>query len=254
MIENIKLGIKIATKNFDFIPEINVNKDLIDFIEIILMPEFNSDDINSINELKFPYVIHIPSSNYGIDFGDKEKNKNNEAYIQKLNQICGKLTPICYIVHPESGDMNLSIKNLKKIKAKPLALENMPKKSLKNGDLLGYDINQLKEYFKQIPNLEFCFDLNHAIKAAISMNLKSFDYMQQLIDYKKPIIFHLSGGNLNVEADEHLPLNEGQYDLRLIKNFLLSLDYELYLTFETPRNYEKKSEDDIKNMKLFINL
>lgn len=252
MIKNIKLGIKITTKNFNFIPSIYANQDIIDFIEIILMPEFTSKDIDFIKDLEMPYAIHIPNSNYGIDFGDITKNVKNSYFIDKINQYKDELMPICYIIHPESGDINLSIKNIKKLKLKPIAIENMPLKSLIEGELLGYDPISLKDYFDQIKDLEFCFDINHAIKTAVSKKIEYITFIKEFLTFKNPIIFHISGGKLNIEFDEHLSLENGDYKIAEIKRILFNYRNIVNLTFETPRNYEKKIEDDLKNMDVFI--
>ena len=119
MFQRIEFGIKISIKNFDLLPEIYLNTDVIDFIEIILDPKFKSKDIEIIKNLKLPYAIHFPNSNNGIDFGDKRREKQNNNYIRKINKNIKKLmdlNPICYIIHPESGDIGLSIDNIKKLK------------------------------------------------------------------------------------------------------------------------------------------
>jgi len=252
MLKNIKFGVKIATRNFNFIPEIYTNKSIIDYIEIILMSDFTSKDIEIIKNLEMPYALHIPNAFYGIDFGDISKNAQNLEYIEKINKYVNDLNPLCVIIHPETGDINLSIENIKKIKLKPLALENMPYKSLVENDLLGYDILSLREYFKQIPNLEFCLDINHAIKVTISKKIDYQKFIKELIAFKKPIIFHISGGNLNKEKDEHLPLDKGDYNIAQIKEILFEYKEELYLTFETPKDYRKGIKDDLWDMKIFL--
>ena len=253
MKKNIKFGIKIATRNFDLIPEIYDNKKKIDFIEVILLPEFTSEDIEIIKNLEIPYALHLPNSNYGIDFGNLEHNTQNLDYIEKVNFFKGELSPFCYIIHPESGDIKLSIKNISLLKIKPIALENMPLKSLIEGNLLGYDINTLMPFFNYFKDLEFCLDINHAIKAAVSKKMDYIRFIKELLVFKSPLIFHISGGNLENVIDEHLPLFEGNYNLSEIKKILITLKSSVNLTFETPRNYEHQIEDDLRNMDFFLN-
>lgn len=252
MKNNIRTGIKISTRNFNLLPFIYSNRDIIDYIEIILMPEFSFDDIKTIQNLKMKYAIHVPNSNYGIDFGNIDKNDKNLEYIDKINSYWDKLEPFCYIIHPESGDLELSITNIKKLKVKPIAIENMPLKSPFGGNLLGYDPNSLLKYFEKIPDLKFCFDLGHAIKTAISKKIDYLDFIKDFLLFKRPIIFHISGGNLDNEFDDHLHLDEGQFDISEIRKILLDYGFKVYLSFETPRNYEKKIDDDLKNIKTFL--
>lgn len=257
MIRNIKLGIKISTDNFNLIPEIYDNQDLIDYIEISIKPDFNIEEIKLINNIKLPYAIHLPNSNKGINFGDVNQDKNNLEFLKNLNEnmdMFNKLNPICYIIHPESGDLNYSIKNLKKIKLKPLAIENMPIKGIRGEKLLGYDPDTLKIFFKVILDLEFCFDINHAIKASITLNEDYLLFLKKILKFKKPILFHIADGDLNVEIDNHLHLNEGEYNLNQIKKILLDFADIVHLTFETPRNLKNGINDDLKNMKIFLKL
>jgi len=252
MIKNIKLGVKIATRNFDFIPQIYSNKHIIDYIEIILLSEFTSEDIEVICNLEMPYALHIPNIFNGIDFGDISNNEKNLEYIEKLNQFSKDLNPICAIIHGETGDIDLSIQNIKKLKVKPLAIENMPFKSLVEAELLGIDIKGLKKYFEEIPDLEFCLDLNHAIKTSISKKIDYTTCFKKFLNFKDPIVFHISGGKLTNEFDEHLSLEESEYDLSRIKEILFDYGKLVNLTFETPRDYEKGIENDLKNMEIFI--
>jgi len=255
MIGNIKFGIKISTHNFDLLPNIYSNLDIINFIEIILPPNFTVNDLIKIKNIKIPYIIHLAHSSYDIDFGDINRNNSNNKYINKINMNLFKyrLSPICFIIHPESGDIDLSIKNIKKLKIKLIAIENMPIKPILGKALLGYDPNSLKPYFDQISDLELCFDVVHTIKAAITKNIDYIKFIKDFLKFKNPIVFHISGTNLDTESDKHLPLNESQYDLLEIKKILLNHRSIVNLTFETPRNYKNRIKDDLKNMNYFLN-
>ncbi|MFX0142251.1 MAG: hypothetical protein ACFFDN_51910 [Candidatus Hodarchaeota archaeon] len=255
--KKINLGIKISIHSFNLIPQIYENKDKIDFIEIILLPDFTPNDLDNIKDLKIPYAIHLSNSNNGIDIGNIKYKETTHNYLEKINQNSDKiheLDPICYIIHPESGDINYSISNLKNIPLSPLALENMPLKSIHGGECLGYNPETLQEYFNDIQNLHFCFDITHAIKAAISLQIDYIEFIKKFLKFKNPTIFHLSGGTLDTETDEHLPLTESQYDLAVIKKILLDYDAILNLTFETPKDYEKGITDDLETLNYFLNL
>jgi len=254
MHRNIKIGIKIANLNFNFIPDIYANQKFIDFIEILLMPEFTSNDIEIIQNLRMPYVIHLPASIYNLDFGDSRRQGNNFKFIKKINQYATKLKPICFIIHPESGDIELSIANIKKLQCLPLALENMPRESHLGGELLGFDPQSLQEFFTRIPLLEFCFDIDHAIKASISQKVDFLEFIQNFLAFKQPLIFHISGGSLSTAIDEHLNLDEGDYAIPIIKKILLHLHYTINLTFETPKIPENTIKNDLRNIKFFLNL
>ncbi|MBN1800512.1 MAG: hypothetical protein JW891_03350 [Candidatus Lokiarchaeota archaeon] len=256
LVKNIHFGVKLSTNQFELLKEIYENRNIIDFLEVILPCDFSKHDLFRIKDLSLPYSIHLPHSKYGIDFGSIESQESNSALIEKINsnlKIFNQLKPLCYILHPESGDIDLSIQNIKKLKITPLAIENMPYKSIFGGFLLGFSAKTISKYFQVIPNLEFCFDLNHAIKAGLSNHNMNYQKLfKSFVNLKKPILYHISNGNLDIEFDEHLPLIFGQYDLSKIKHFLLEQNSLVFLTFETPRTSEKGIMDDLNNIKQFI--
>ncbi len=257
MIKNIKFGVKISKGTINLLEEIYNNLDIIDFIEITIKPNFNLRDLKWIKELKTPFAIHLPNSNYGINFGEVKYEENNSNFTRSINQnlaLFKTLNPICYIIHPESGDQQYSIKNLKKIQLSPLAIENMPIKGIHGEKMIGYDIESLKGFFDEIQNLEFCFDINHAIKAATTKKVDYLKFIREFLNFRNPIIFHIASGDLNVHFDDHLHLDEGNYDLNAIKNILFEYKENIHLTFETPRNVENKIEDDLRNMRIFITI
>ena len=63
-------------------------------------------------------------------------------------------------------------------------------------------------------------------------------------------MFHISNGKLDNEKDEHLNLNEGEFDLKFIKNLIK--DSDKMITFEVPKKFGLKN--DFKNIKFFKEL
>jgi sugar phosphate isomerase/epimerase len=255
MIDNIKLGIKLKTNEFNLLPEIYENQDLVDFIEVLIPPDFTSDDLITIKNFNLPYSIHFPHFTKKIDFGNAKQSRYNQKLIERVNSfenMFDQLRPLCYIVHPESGDIQLSMENIKKLRIKPLAIENMPYKFKAGGYRLAHDPKALEPYFDKKSALELCLDLNHVIKTAICLSLDYIELIKKFIMLKNPIHFHIADGNLNSEFDEHLGIGEGNYDIHGIKRILLDIETPLYLTFETPRINKENIEDDLTNMRAFI--
>ena len=255
MINNIKLGIKIRPLEFNLLPEIYENQDVIDFIEVLISPDFTIDDLEAIKNFKLPYSIHLPHLTEKIDYGNAKQAQYNQEFIERINfykTTFDQLRPLCYIVHPESGDVQLSVENIKKLHVKPLAVENMPYKFKAGGNRLGHIPEAIDPYFKKIPELEFCLDLNHAVKTAICQSLDYLELIKNFIKLKRPIHFHIADGSLSSEFDEHLAIGEGDYDIPGIKSLLYDIDSTVYLTFETPRINNEDITDDLRYMKSFI--
>ena len=255
MIDNIKFGIKINTDEFHLLPEIYDNQDVIDFIEVLIPPGFSLNDFAIIRDFKLPYSIHFPHLKQNIDFGNSKQAGYNQKFIEKVNahkKTFDQLRPLCYIVHPESGDVEMSVENIRKLQIKPLAIENMPYKFSSWGNRLAHVPETIRPYFEKIPDIEFCLDLNHAVKTAISESLDYIELIKRFIKLKKPIQFHIADGDVKSEYDEHLAIGRGNYDIPRIKSLLLNFESNVYLTFETPRTNKDHIEDDLINMKMFM--
>jgi hypothetical protein len=255
MIDNIKFGIKINTDEFHLLPEIYDNQDIIDFIEVIIPPDFSRDDLTIIRDFKLPYSIHFPHLKQNIDFGNSKQAGYNQKFIKKVNahkKTFDQLQPFCYIVHPESGNLEMSVENIRQLHIKPLAIENMPYKISSGGNRLAHVPETIGPYFEKIPDIEFCLDLNHAVKTAISESLDYIELIKRFMMLKKPIHFHIADGDVNSEYDEHLGIGRGNYNISALKNILYEFGSVVHLTFETPRINKQSIEDDLRNMKAFI--
>jgi len=255
MIDNIKFGIKINTDEFHLLPEIYENQDIIDFIEVLIPPEFTREDLTIIRDFKLPYSIHFPHLKQDIDFGNSKKAPYNQKFIEKVNALkktFDQLRPFCYIVHPESGNLAMSVENIRQLQVKPLAIENMPYKFSSGGNRLAHVPETIRPYFEKMPDIEFCLDLNHAVKTAISESLDYIELIKRFMKLKKPIHFHIADGDLNSEYDDHLAIGEGNYDISALKNILYEFGSVVQLTFETPRINKDNIGDDLKNMEAFI--
>ena len=255
MINNIKLGIKIRTHEFHLLPEIYENQDIIDFIEVLITPNFTNDELTVIKNLKLPYSIHLPHLTEDIDFGNAKQAGYTQKFIERVifhKNKFDQMRPLCYIIHPESGDVELSVENIKKLQVKPLAIENMPYKFIAGGYRLAHIPEAINPYFKYLPHVEFCLDLNHAVKTAVCLSLDYLELIKNFMKLKKPIHFHIADGDVNSLFDEHLAIGKGNYDISGLKSLLYGVDSIVYLTFETPRINKDNIEDDLRNMKAFI--
>ena len=154
MIDNIKFGIKIRTDEFYLLPEIYENQDVIDFIEVLISPDFTNDELVIIKNFPLPYSIHFPHLGKSIDFGNAKQAGYTQKFIERINfhkKTFDQLRPLCYIVHPESGDVELSVENIKKLPVKPLAIENMPYKFASGGYRLAHIPEDIMLFFEKIP-------------------------------------------------------------------------------------------------------
>lgn len=69
---------------------------------------------------------------------------------------------------------------------------------LNDEKMIGFDSDQLSELLSE--NFGLCLDVNHAMKAAISLGIDGVDFVRQLGEFS-PTMLHISDGHMNQEKD-----------------------------------------------------
>jgi deoxyribonuclease-4 len=127
----------------------------------------------------------------------------------------------------------------------------MPKIGTNKEKMVGFSPQQIKKLMQN--KFGFCLDLNHAIKAAISLKK---DYKEYIAEFLKlnPKVLHISDGDLRNEEDKHLDIGEGEYDFNFLADYIRKSGSE-YITLETPRADLNSLKEDLENLaklKLFL--
>ncbi|MFC1630141.1 TIM barrel protein [Patescibacteria group bacterium] len=241
---DIKFGLKLWSTNYHLLDEARrlINEDIFHYIELMVIPD---TEISPFQKIEVPYIIHIPHSSFGLNIADKEKEKFNLEIINQNIKWADELSAKYLILHPDFGEIKTAKNLLKKIEDKRILIENMPKVGINMEKMVGFAPEQIKELMGG--KFGFCLDLNHAIKAAISLKK---DYKNHIKDFLKlqPKVFHISDGNLNKEKDEHLNIGEGEYDFKFLLNCIKNNDSKL-VTLEIPRNNLNSFEENLENLK-----
>lgn len=252
----IKYGIKLWSPDKSYFPEAVdlCHKDLIDFVELYILP--NTFPKKYLDILKnIPTQVHAPHSLHGFNVFELDKEKIN-LFKNQAVKVADFFNSQYIILHAGMGrDRKIFKRNIKKIYDKRILIENKPKIGLNNQICFGYSLPQLKFIKNQCRVNNICLDIGHAIKSAVSQRKDYKKYLETLIKALEPNYFHISDGLLSSEKDEHLDLGRGDFDLKWIKNQInqSANKHTVYLVFETP----KKNNDlrnDIKNVIGFKNL
>ena len=216
-------------------------------------------EIDKLSELKvfkganIPIILHSPNAVDGINYSGSDIEGNLE-FINKLFNLCDDLNAKGIIIHPGVGTKDNFINFLKRIplkKQEKIIIENMPGKSLIK-EPLGFMFEDIKD-FLALGDFKFCLDFTHAIKAAARQDINYKEYIKKFLELK-PFMFHLTDGNSNISDDEHFNLGGGNFDLRFIKEVMLSFnsENEFLLTLETPK--KDGFLQDLKNSSFFNQL
>jgi len=236
--KTINFGLKLWSTNQNVMKKAKdlIESDVFQYIELTPIPNTR---ITAFLKHELPYIIHITTERYGLNIGDTDKQNFNLKTINRCIDWANRLD-----AHPGFGLIDNAIKFLTNIDDRRILIENMPKIGLNNEKMIGYTPEQIKE----LANGRFgsCLDLNHAIKAAVSLNK---DYKRFITEFLglNPKMFHISDGNLNNEKDEHLPIGEGDYDFEFLMS-CIKRNESKYVTLETPRTDLNSVNEDVKNL------
>ena len=243
----IKFGLKLWSINTDLINQAVhlIDEKIFDYIELMVIPD---------SEIKpflidVPYIIHIPHEKFGVNLGDPAAK---ECTLQMINESitwANRLNARYLILHAGHGSMQYATDLLREVSESRLLIENMPKVGLDGEAMIGYSPAQIEELIGD-SDMGLCLDFGHAVKAAVSMGVDYREYVQGFMRLE-PNVFHMSDGMLNEEKDEHLNIDEGEYDFGFLANCICVNKTIGYVTFETPRTPSNSLNSDLENIREF---
>jgi len=248
MKKGFKIGLKLWSTNGGLIKEAErlVKDGVFDYVELMVIP---NTDILPFQNVKLPYIIHIPHESFGLNIADP---KNKELNLKIMNQSiewADKLSAKYLILHPGSSGKMDAVKNfLEKISDKRILIENMPKVGINDEKMIGFTPEQIKELMEE--KFGFCLDFGHATKAALSLGVDYKKYIREFL-ILNPKVFHISDGMISPGKDEHLNIGQGEYDIGFLLDCVENNDSKL-TTLETPRNNLNSLKEDLENIKKLI--
>ena len=244
----ITFGLKLWSINHDIIDKARdlIKEDIFQYIELMPIP---NTEITPFLKYGTPYIIHATTERHGLNIADKEKEEFNLKTIYSCIDWADKLNAKYLILHPGFGLIENTIEFLNKIDDRRILIENMPKIGLNGEKMIGYTPEQIENLIGN--KFGLCLDLNHAIKAAVSLRRPYKEFIEEFLKLN-PKVFHISDGRLDIEKDEHLNIGEGNYDFEFLAT-CVKKSVSKYVTLETPRN-SNSFDNDINNLKKLINL
>ncbi|ETA67464.1 endonuclease IV [Methanolobus tindarius DSM 2278] len=244
MVINMKFGLKLWSTNNDLLPDADqlIKSDVFQYIELTPIPH---TDISSFLSYDIPYTIHITTERHGVNIGNKNNHNSSLEAIYHCIKWADKLDAKYMVLHPGYGSIEDSIELLDKLDDERILIENMPKKGLNDEMMIGYMPEQIEKLMDN--KFGFCFDMNHAIKAAASLDIDYRPFIESFISKLSPCYFHISDGDLKIEIDQHLSIGEGEYDFYYLFG-MLNEKSETYITVETPKPDIHSLNEDVKNV------
>jgi endonuclease IV len=241
----MQFGLKLWSTNEDTMQQAEnlIKKEFFHYIELTPIP---GTEVTSFLSFNLPYIIHITTERYGFNIADRKKREFNLKTIENCIYWADQLDAKYLILHPGyNGPIKEVIDFLEDVSDKRILIENMPKIGITDELMIGFFPEQIRKL--KGSKFGFCLDLNHAIKAAVSLKLDYRTYIRNFLELN-PDVFHVSDGNLSHGKDEHLAPGEGEYDFTFLMQCISSMPSK-YITLETPRKNLMSLEEDIANLR-----
>jgi deoxyribonuclease-4 len=231
---------EIGVKTFDNLRFLQEFEGKADFFEIMAIDNQNQELIEFLTKTKTPIIIHAQHRGFEVNNADKTKEIKNERAIKTSIELANKVKANKIITHPGELDNNNcskqnSIDFIKGIGDKRIIVENMP---YDNGKRLCSTPENTKSYLKE-SGAKFCFDVNHAISAALELGLDYIKFIKSFIKLE-PVHYHLGGQKINGRDITHLDFKDSEINL---KKILELLPKDAKITLEVTTDLDKTKKD-----------
>lgn len=240
----MNFGLKLWSTNEGTIERASelIEKGFFQYIELTPIPGTEIDPFLSYD---VPYTVHITTERYGLNIAEPDKKDFNLELINNSLSWADQLKAEILVLHPGFGKLEDAIEFLEYVSDFRILIENMPKVGLNDEEMLGYSTEQVRVLIGS--KFGFCLDLNHAVKAALSLGIDYKSFIEEFFSLE-PSYFHLSDGLLTNCLDEHLNIGEGEYDFNFLSSCLYS-GKDNKITLETPRVNLMSFDEDLNNLR-----
>lgn len=240
----MNFGLKLWSTNESTIETASelIEEGIFQYIELTPIPGTKIDPFLSYD---VPYTVHITTERYGLNIAEPDKKDFNLELINNSLSWADQLNAEILVLHPGFGKLQDAMEFLEIISDSRILIENMPKEGLNNEKMLGYSLIQIRELIGS--KFGFCLDLNHAVKAALSLGIDYKSFVEDFFSLQ-PSYFHLSDGRLTNCYDEHLTIGDGEYDFDFFCSHL-HLGKDNNITLETPRVNLMSFDEDLNNLR-----
>jgi endonuclease IV len=238
----MKYGLKLWSTNVDMIPEaIQLVKDgTFNYIEIACIP---GSPVEPFMRYDGECYMHVAHEQFGFNGGDKACKDKNAALVQEAVAWANIMHAKGIIVHPGHGSFDECFDFFASMTDDRILVENMPFLGIKRESMVGYDVDRIRTLM--LDKFGFCFDVSHAIKAAISLKVDVVKFLEGF-RMLAPNYFHFSDARVTNEMDEHLNIGEGEYDFSMIKS-RIDWNVDSHVTLETPKT-KGSLRGDVQNV------
>ena len=244
-----KLGLKLWSINTDYYYDEAkrlYDKGIYDYVELYVVPD-TLDKIQKWKKLTVPFMLHAPHFMHGLNLAVPEKFDFNKKIYEQVEIYRKELNSKYTIVHSGiEGNIDEVVRQLSIIKPVNFIIENKPYRAPLGEKKLcrGYSIEEISKVIKGT-NCGFCLDIGHAICTANSLGQEPYEYLKKFNELN-PVMYHISGNDIDSAVDKHLHLDQGNYDFKKIFDIINSDGYISVETNKDSKTNLNDFEQDIK--------
>lgn len=217
-----------------------IERGLFEYIELTTVP---GTSFAPFAEMDVPYIVHAPVEVHGLNIADPSNDQRNAGLVDESLIWADRLGARYVVLHPGHGSIERSVEFLSNLEDDRVLVENMPKVGLDGEAMVGYTPLQIEALVGS--RFGFCLDINHAIKASISLDVPYREFVERFLPLG-PELFHVSDGSLSTETDEHVSIGEGEYDLIYILGCVTRFERPR-VTLETGRRDLGSFDQDVRD-------
>ena len=212
MTVDVQFGLKLWSTDAALLPGAVdlIREGAFHYLEIVPVPGTPMEPFAAAG---LPSVIHAASEQHGVNIADPARKDLSRRLVDRCLAWADRLGSPQVILHPGFGDPAVAARFLARLGDRRIVIENMPKVGLFGEPMVGYDRTGLVPLLGACSG--FCLDLNHAVKAAVSLRVDYRAFTRDLMGLS-PVLFHISDGTLATERDEHLSIGDGEYDFTFL--------------------------------------
>lgn len=239
----LKFGIKLWSTDASLLPDALalIENGEFQYVELTLVP---GTDASPFAASGAQYVVHCASDRHGLNIGDPSRTTSNLELIAEAIRWADELGAVYIVVHPGWGSLSAAVELLDQLPDHRYLIENMPKVGIGGEEMVGHTPEQIAVL--KGDRFGFCFDLNHALKAASALGTPTLDFLSGFVPLE-PSLLHVADGRSANVLDEHLDIGEGDYDFDLLSGIILDSRARM-LTLETGRRPATGLGDDVRNL------
>lgn len=223
----------------------------IDLVELYVVPETHDDTIRTWRDLEVPFMLHCPHSAHGFNLAKSERSESNSRMFREVQSFADALSVNVIVTHGGNrGDIDETIRQLKRLNDRRIHIENKPKVSLTGGVCIGHSPEEIVQLINSADLSGFVLDFGHATCAANSVGEGAFGYIERFLQ-SKPSTFHIGDGDRTSEKDKHLNFGDGDFDIARLVSFVPP---HSVLTIETPTDPDGDLVDFVENLRYLRNI